>query len=328
MYADLLADLAEDVAAGGPAAAVLTGHEDVSGDSALALRLMGGVHRLVLSGRAPELAVHFPSAGGSYVDRSSAFAALREVLREHTAFLRTQLDQPPQTNEVGRAAGLAGGLLHVAARHGLPVRLWEIGTSGGLNLRADHFRYGYRDGGRVDSWGDPGSPVLLDEAWLGTVPPTRARLEVVERRGCDLAPIDAATGEGRLRLLSYVWPDQPERIARLRAALEVAQWVPVRLVTASAADFLAELRVVRGAATVLWHSIMWQYLEAAERSRVETELSRLGESATAAAPFVHLSFEPRPEAPHEFAVSLRSWPGGVAEVLGIAPPHGVPVTWS
>jgi len=229
---------------------------------------------------------------------------------------------------VGRAAGLAGGLLHIAARHGLPVRLWEIGTSGGLNLRADHFRFGYRDQGRVASWGDPNSPVLLDEAWLGAVPPTRARLDVVERRGGDLAPIDAATEGGGLRLLSYLWPDQPERIARLRAALEVAQRVPVTLVTASAAELVADLQVVRGTATVLWHSIMWQYLDAAERSRVESELSRLGESATSDAPFAHLSFEPpRPDSPLEYVVRLRSWPDGGEEVLGVAPPHGVPVTW-
>ena len=53
------------------------------------------------------------------------------------------LDQPPQTNEVGRSAELIGGLLLFDREFGLPVRLFEIGTSAGLNLRAEHYRYGF-----------------------------------------------------------------------------------------------------------------------------------------------------------------------------------------
>lgn len=65
MYADLLAMLAEDVGAGGPTADLLVGHEDARRDSALPLRLLGGVHRLVLERRAPQLALYYPSVGGT-----------------------------------------------------------------------------------------------------------------------------------------------------------------------------------------------------------------------------------------------------------------------
>ncbi|MGA8248914.1 MAG: DUF2332 family protein, partial [Nocardioides sp.] len=59
MYAELLAALAADAESGGPTARVLTGHEDDPGPSGLALRLVGGVHRLVLAGAADELAAYY-----------------------------------------------------------------------------------------------------------------------------------------------------------------------------------------------------------------------------------------------------------------------------
>ncbi len=48
MYADLLHRTAADLEAGGPVCTVLAGHEDDPGPSAIALRLLGSVHRLVL----------------------------------------------------------------------------------------------------------------------------------------------------------------------------------------------------------------------------------------------------------------------------------------
>ena len=153
MYGDLLTRLADDLDAGGPTATVLRGHESDPGPSGLALRLVGSVHRLVLAGAAPELAAYYPTrraapgrAGG--VTRCVAFLAASgdEV--------RPLLDQAPQTNEVGRAAALVGGLLRLTARWPLPVRLWEIGASAGLNLQADRFRIS----GSAGAWGDPAQP--------------------------------------------------------------------------------------------------------------------------------------------------------------------------
>lgn len=65
LYGALLDRAAADCEAGGPAWEVLEGREDDSLESALALRLMGPVHRLVLEGKLRDLALHYPSAGGS-----------------------------------------------------------------------------------------------------------------------------------------------------------------------------------------------------------------------------------------------------------------------
>jgi hypothetical protein len=325
-YEYLLQRLADDIEAGGPAYDVLRGHEDDPGPSALALRLMGGVHRLVLERRAPALALTFPSVGGSG-DPNAAWTALRPVLSEFAEELRVGLAQPPQTNEVGRSAALIGGLLHLTADHDRPLRLVEIGASAGLNLRADLFRVELADGRSV---GPATSPVVLRDPWRGPLPPLRARLEVVERLGCDVAPLDPTTPQGRLLLTSYVWPDQLSRLERLRGALELARDVPATVVAAGAGDFLDGLELRDGSTTVVWHSVMWQYLDPAERARAEAAIERLGARSSGTAGFAHLAMEARrrtPGADHELLVTLRTWPGGTEQVLGRAKAHGLPTTW-
>ncbi|MDO9495299.1 MAG: DUF2332 domain-containing protein, partial [Nocardioides sp.] len=214
MYAVLCERLADDLAAGGPTSVVLAGHEDDPGPSALALRLLGSVHRLVLERRAGALAAYYPSVGGTW-EPEAGWLALRALLAEEPDAVREWLDRPPQTNEVGRATALMAGLLALPWAH--PVRLFEIGSSGGLNLLADHFRY-VASGGSV---GPAESPVVLDPAWtgaplLGEPPP------IVERLGSDVMPVDVRTTGGRLTLTAYVWPDQTHRLERLRGAFALA----------------------------------------------------------------------------------------------------------
>ncbi len=325
LYADLLARVADDVLAGGPCARVLAGHECDPSADAVTLRLMGGIHRLVLERQAPALGLHYPSVGGRPGPPELVWAAFRATVEEHIDNLRVGLSQPPQTNEVGRAAALLGGLLHVAHNTGLPVRLHEIGASGGLNLRADGFRY---EAAGAPAWGPADSPVLLADAWRGRMPPVDAALRVVERVGYDIAPVDPATTEGRLRLTCYVWPDQLDRLTRLRGAFAVAARVPARLERASAGKAVAALEPVEGVSTVLWHSVMWQYVPPAQRSGVTARLAELGARATATAPLAHLRLEPhRIGTGLVFLVQLRIWPGGRERVLARAAPHGLPVRW-
>jgi hypothetical protein len=321
MYGELLDVLADDYEAGGPTVALLAGHEADAGPSALGLRVMGSVHRLVLTGRAPELATFYPSVGGTHIPAATDAALLRLVETEQKA-IRESIDQPPQTNEVGRAAALYGGLLHLPWR--LPVRLFEMGASGGLNLRADRFAYVTRDGVQ----GDPSSDVRLEPAWGHG--PAAWPVEIVERVGADVAPVDVLSEEGRLTLTSYVWPDQGARVDRLRGAMELAAKVPARVLSQNAVEFVAGVEPAAGTTTVLWHSVTLQYLTPDDRAAVVARIEEIGASATEEAPFAHLSFEPTrrtPDGPHEFLVVLQTWPGGEVRVLGKAAPHGLPVVW-
>ncbi len=91
-----------------------------------------------------------------------------------------------------------------------------------------------------------------------------------------------------------------------------------------AADFLRGVTVRPGTLTVVWHSIMRQYVPKDEWDAVEGELARLAEASTPAAPFAYIAFEPlRPGSGHRFVLTVRAGAGPV-EVLAEALPHGLP----
>jgi hypothetical protein len=323
LYGDLLGHAADDLLAGGPVATVLEGHLDSRPASVLALRMLGGAHALALSGRAPELAAWYPSAGGAIdPDPGSprAWSALRQTFADQRDSIREWLSWPPQTNEVGRAAALIGGLLYLAAQASLPFRLVEVGASAGLNLRADR----YFVPGDSGTYGDPDSPVVLSHGWQGAAPPA-GPVEVISRVGGDIAPVDPASQEGRLRLTAYVWPDQADRLARLRGALAVAGRVPAELRAEPATATLARTELADGSWTVLWHSIFRQYLTQEQRAELADGVARLGAAATPRARFAHLYLEQSRAG--GCPVTLTTWPGASTEVLGIASPHGIPVRW-
>jgi hypothetical protein len=323
LYAQVLAGVAADVAAGGVCGEILGPHGDDPFATALPLRFLGSVHRLVLEGRSPALARHYPSAGGT--PGPGLVEDFIATVADHRADVESRLGAGVQTNEVGRSAVLAPGYALIARRSGLPLRVLEVGASGGLNLRWDRYWY---DTGET-TLGDPASEVRFVGDWQaadGPLPDLGPHVEVAERAGCDQNPIDVTTDEGRLTLRSYLWPDQVERRERLEAAFAVADRVPV---TVEADDLgrWAEKRLaepVRGVATVVVHSIVWQYVSPASRDRVRAALRRAGARATAGAPVAWLRFEP---AGPVGDLRLTWWPGGEETVLATAEYHGVPVYW-
>jgi hypothetical protein len=331
MYGRLLERSARDVLAGGPVWRVLRDHR--SADVADPLRLLGSVHRLVLEGSASDLARHYPSAGGS-LDTGDPWPAFLAVLEERFDEVRAGLLRPVQTNEVGRSAALLGGFLLIAREMRLPLELAEIGASAGLNLRWDRYRY---ESG-TEAWGDPASPVRFESTFADAVPPLSVPAEVVERTGCDLRPVDPTSAEGRLTLLSYVWPDQPDRLSRLQGALEVARRVPATLEQADALEWLSErlARRPHGAATVVFHSVVEMYLSAEQRRALREVMHEAGRRATRDAPLAWLKMEhlaettPDPSGPAGIGprnVHLTVWPGGEERAIATSGPHGSPVYW-
>lgn len=327
LYADLLEHAADDFESGGVVAEVLAGEETSTGGSVPGLRLLAALHRLVLVREAPELALYYPSVGGT-AELAGAWRAAERVLRDHTAAVRSALSAPVQTNEVGRAAALLTGVLAAVGETGCTrIRLLEFGASAGLNLRFDQFRYECSGSG----WGPPDSPLVLADPWVGDLPDLRRAFEVVERRGCDRAPQDPSTAAGRLTLTSYVWADQVARFERLRNALEVAARVPVVVEEAGAADWLLERlaeRVENGVLTIVWHSVVMQYVAPVEQLRIGEVIEAAGALATPANPLCRLGYEPTRLAWNnfEFRLCAQVWPGAAApRVLATGSGHGPPV---
>ncbi len=296
--------VADDLAAGGP----LVDHIPPTtrfGDW-IGVRVLGLVHRLAIERSAPQVAVCAPTLGGSSPftapDPDGAVAALASAvvsaLVAHPDALADALARVPQTNDPGRARALRIALARAGGELRRPVRLIELGASAGLNLRADHL---------------PGDPALEG----GPQP------EIVLRQGCDLAPVDITTPEGRTWLSGFVWFDDPPRFAALSNALEVADRVPAKVVRADIADFVDTLTLEPGTVTVVWHSAVWPYLPPDTRHRVDASLDALGATATTDAPLWLTSWEPSSDDQSLFELVIERFEGGPRrqEVLATGGPH-------
>jgi hypothetical protein len=304
----------------GPVWSVLAGFESEHVDAALTLRLMGAVHRLVLMGSLPDLALHYPSAGGDG-DAVAAWPAFRSALGDRRSEIRELLPRGCQTNEVGRSAALLGGFLEVAHRTGNRLRILELGASAGFNLRWDSYRY--EAGGK--GWGHRDSPVRFAHSF-DVAPPLDRHVEVVGRKGCDVEPIDPTSAEGSLTLRSFVWADQAERFRLLEGAIEVARKVPVEVERVDAAVFLErELASSRtGVATVVYHSVFMQYVDTEGRRRIASAIETAASRASLDGPLAYLRLEPGPQS---FEVRLTMWPGGRDDLLALTRAHGTGVRW-
>jgi hypothetical protein len=290
--------------------------------AAVPLRLLGALHDLVLSGEDPALAAAYPQLGRP-ADPAAAWREAARAITERRAQLAAFMEHEPQTNEVRRSACLLGGFLTIAEETGLPLRCFEIGASAGLNLSWDRYRYSLGDA----AWG-PESLVRLPTAWSGPPPPLNAKVAVVQRAACDRRPVDLTDPVQRRRLLAYVWPDQFERLERLRAAIDLALALEVQVEASDAVAWTARMgEPAPGTTTVIYHSVFWQYMPSDSQAALREAIEHLGVGATAQAPLAWLRMEPPPENAAGMELRLTLWPSGIERVLADVHPHGAAVKW-
>lgn len=325
LNAQLLQRAADDWRAGGPVRDLMAPWADLDRqgqfDAASSLRLIGALHELALARDDPAL-----SAAYDALDPEAIWAAARPAMVRHAVRLAAFMTHEPQTNEVRRSICLVGGFLEIARATGLPLRCFEIAASAGLNVSWD--RYRYRMGDAV--WGDPHAKVAMDTEWTGPPPPLDAPVTVIERAACDRRPTDLTDLDQRRRLLSYIWADQTERLARIRAAIEVTLANGVTVEAADAVDWTrARVAPRAGAASVLYHSVFWQYMPPASQAALAALIAEIGATATPDAPFAWLRMEPNSESMMVMQVRLTLWPHGDDRILATeVHPHGAWVRWA
>ena len=289
--------------------------------AAVALRFLGAVHDLALGGDDLALTAAFPPAS----DADAAWDAIRAAIQRDRGRFAAFMTHEPQTNEVRRSVCLLPGFLTVAAETRLPLACLELGASAGLNQLWSRYAYDYGEAGR---WGDPASPLRLDAAWTGPPPPWAAPIRVVSSAACDRKPIDLADPLQQRRLKSYLWPDQTERIERFDTAVAMALAARTRVETADAAVWAAERAApAEGVATVVYHSIFWQYLPAETQAALRAALERHGANATPTSPLAWLRMEPPDGRAIPIELSLTLWPGGETRRLATVHAHGASVDW-
>jgi hypothetical protein len=291
--------------------------------AAVPLRLLGALHDLVLSGDDPALTAVYPQPDKAF-DAAAAWPQARRAMTDHASRLTAFMDHEPQTNEVRRSAALLGGFLTIAKETGLPLRCFEIAASAGLNLSWDRYRYDLSGA----AWG-PDSPVRLPSDWSGVLPSLDAQVRVVHRQACDRRPVDLKDPAQRRRLTAYVWPDQFDRLERIRAAIDVALANEITVEAADAVEWTARNAApAPGAASVIYHSVFWQYMPAESQAALRQVIEFLGMSATSDAPLAWLRMEPPPENMAIMEVRLTMWPGGEERTLAVVHAHGASARWS
>ena len=320
LYAVLLAEMADDWEVGGLTRELFEGWEDAPARQFPQLRLLAGLFRIVLRGDAPQREGFYPCLGGD-LDPEEAWPAVRPLMAAHVEELHASLREAPQTNEPARTVGLLVGLAEAVRRTGLRrIRLLEPGASAGLGLLVDRYRF------VGDNWaaGPADSPFVVEGCGAPGFEPEA--FEVVERRGCDVAPVDPTTPEGAAYLTSFVWPWHLERHERLAGALGIAREVAPRLDRATASAWVAEQLarpVDDGVLTVVWHSVTRMYWPAEETAAMEAAVAE----ARSRVALAHVSLEhPLPEGPGVPVGLPQVAVDGV--VVAETDHHGPPVRWT
>ncbi len=229
----------------------------VAGDSELLARL----DELPAASRQPNLLFASVRWLDGPVDAYGPFRAfVLDQWPEVASLLRTRRTQ---TNEAGRCAPL----LPVLAGLDGPLALLEVGASAGLCLYPDRYAYRYRTPHSVVAVGD--SPVILDCTVSGPAPLPAVPPQVVWRAGLDLHPLDVRSADDVRWLTALIWPEQRDRFAHLRAAVELVRADPPRLVTGDLTTDLAAVAASapRDATLVVFHTAVLGYVDPTGRER-------------------------------------------------------------
>ncbi|MFB9540821.1 MULTISPECIES: DUF2332 domain-containing protein [Streptomyces] len=197
--------------------------------------ILAALHDLALAGRAPALAAAYAAADGD----AAAAAAVDTLLRMTDSVVATAVHRQTRTNETGRCAVLYPAIAEAARRvDANAVGLIDVGCSAGLNLNVDRVGITYSNG---QSLGNPSSPVQMTSSIVGDRPiPTPAIPEVVARVGIDLDPVDVTGADNARWLRACLWPDQPERVARLDAEMALSATAPPLLLRGDALEVLPD----------------------------------------------------------------------------------------
>ncbi|MGI9111716.1 MAG: DUF2332 domain-containing protein [Gaiellaceae bacterium] len=268
------------------------------------LRLLGGLHALVLSGRA------------SWDDLDAALE--RPELSQLAA-------RPIQTNEVGRSWTLLPCFLELARRtEADTLDLIELGSSAGFNLLWDRYRYSYEAG----TWGSAEALLELDGEERDSVPAELLELEprVRHRVGIDRDPVDVTSEEGCLRLRSFGWPGHEGRLDRLDSAIAAVRREPPRLLRGDLVELLPRLLAERDpdVLTLVFQTAVLGYLPDDGWNRVQRSLAMAGSDGSLA--FVWTA-RPAEDVHGHWGLGVQLWPGESRELVAHADFHGAWLEW-
>jgi hypothetical protein len=285
--------------------------------------LLAAVHYLLLKGAVHPLRDCYATLGGT-ASTENVFALFQDFVAIHRDAVRQLVEtRVTNTNEVGRAAILRAGFAALAQEEPAKLNLIEIGTSAGLNLNWDHYGVRYRRDGAVAAEVLPGAELVLDcDLKTDAVPPL-VLPRLGRRLGLELHPVNLLNDDDRTWLRALVWPDQPQRLKRLDAAVALFLKAPAEICSGDALALLPEalVQIPPDEAVCVYHTIVTYQFSVAMRETLESLLT------AARRPVWHLSLEF--DGQSGFAVTLAHHQDGLvrSRVLGSASAHGSWLAW-
>lgn len=186
---------------------------------------------------------------------------VRARLEAAPQLVRRQLGRMTQTNEPGRSAVLVGVLRELRARGVQDVHLIDVGTSLGLNLYPEFYRIN-----------DPGAkdPAALDVEYLSTPGSEGALSSIHQRIGIDPNPLSPDVPDDVRWLEACLWPEAPERIARLHELVaRIRTWPRATRLAGSALERIDDAldACAPGPTPVIFHSWVAAYFSFDEQAR-------------------------------------------------------------
>ncbi|MEK4385483.1 DUF2332 domain-containing protein [Solibacillus sp. FSL W7-1464] len=152
------------------------------------------------------------------VNMEESFQLLIDFCIQHSdELLQLFQTKSVQTNEVQRASYLYPIFSEISEETKQPLTLIEIGTSAGLLLNLDGYRYEIDQEPPI-SFGNENSPLTLFAKNYGTPITSVENLDISQRIGIDLNIINLQDSDEFLWLKSLIWPEQIERKENLEKA--------------------------------------------------------------------------------------------------------------
>ncbi|MEG0438931.1 MAG: DUF2332 domain-containing protein [Solibacillus sp.] len=126
-----------------------------------------------------------------------------------------------QTNELNRAAYLYPIFSGIQANTQKPLSLIEIGTSAGLLLNLDQYRYEIAETETNQIYGNENSMVCIVAKNIGQSIGELSALNIDHRIGIDLNIVDLQKGEDLRWMQALIWPEHKSRKQQLKSVQEL-----------------------------------------------------------------------------------------------------------
>ena len=239
---------------------------------------LASVHYLLLKGYTHDLKAYYPDLTPDPRLPEDVFPYFKDFCRQHReeliAIMRSKL---VQTNEIRRCAYLYPSFCYIYEKTKMPLALIEIGTSAGLQLMWDQYRYSY---GTQEVYGNPTSTVHLTAELRNGNPPLLFPNSppVATKIGIDLNVLDVLDSEDYLWLQSLIWPEHHERRQVLEQVVGVFKENPVHLLEGDGITMLMDVvdQVPKDSALCIFHTHVANQLSEAQKTQLIKNVATIG----------------------------------------------------